>query len=373
MNDTKDDSVLIEEHTNSAGFVIGQAILNVEATLNSLSLDMIRLLTPALKEWSVREDVAAVVITGAGDRAFCAGGDIQALYQAISANHAQGEVVADYPFVFFEEEYRLDYLIHTFPKPVIALGHGIVMGGGLGIFGASTFRVVTEKSRLAVPEITIGLFPDAGASWTLRNMLPHHALFLGLTGSHVNAQDALVTGMATHVVTHDQRDSWLRDLLALPWTADPTLNTELLSKWIDAQPRPDLPESELSRVLKREIDYNDLGAEVAAIYALEGTSKWIDRGIANLRNGCPTTAGIVLEQLRRVPTMSLAECFRMELTVATHCAHNLDFAEGVRALLIDKDNAPNWQFADIETLPAAHVHSHFEPPWTQHPLADLGE
>ena len=123
---------------------------------------------------------------------------------------------------------------------------------------------------------------------------------------------------------------------------------------------------------ERDIHFDDLVGEVDAVYALEGTSPWIDRGIANLRNGCPTTAGIVLEQLRRVPAMSLEDCFRMELTVATHCAQNADFQEGVRALLIDKDNAPNWQYADIASLPMDHVLSHFEPPWPEHPLADLG-
>lgn len=371
MTEQNNSSVLIEEHSNSAGFVVGQATLNVESTLNSLSLEMIRLLTPALQDWSSREDVAAVVISGAGDRAFCAGGDIQALYHAIGANHAAGEVVDDYPYRFFEEEYRLDYMIHTFPKPIVTLGHGVVMGGGLGIFGASTFRVLTEKSRLAVPEITIGLFPDAGASWTLRNMSAHHAEFLGLTGSHVNAADALLTGIGTHVTTHAERHAWLRELLKLPWSAEAGANRELLANWLDTQPQPQLPESELSRVPERDINYEDLAGEAEAIYALEGTSAWIDRGITNLRNGCPTTAGIVLEQLRRVPSMSLAECFQMELTVATHCAQNTDFHEGVRALLIDKDNTPKWQYPDIATLPRSHVESHFEAPWPQHPLADL--
>jgi len=371
MTEVDNSCVLLTEHANSAGFVVAQATLNVEATLNSLSLEMIRLLMPALQDWAARDEVAAVVITGAGDRAFCAGGDIQALYHAIRANQAAGAVVDDYPFRFFEEEYRLDFYLHTYPKPIVCLGHGIVMGGGLGIFGASRFRVLTEKSRLALPEITIGLFPDAGASWTLRNMAAHHALFLGLTGSHANATDALLTGMGTHVVGHDDRHAWLRDLLDLAWTADPVANTALLSAWLGAQAQPELPASELSRLPERTIDYEDLQAEVQAIAALAGTSAWIDRGIANLQGGCPTTAGIVLEQLRRVPELTLAECFRMELTVATHCAQNLDFAEGVRALLIEKDNAPQWQYPEIATLPAAHVASHFVDPWSPHPLADL--
>ena len=365
-------AVVVSELPATSDLFVGHAMLNVEATLNSLSLEMIRLLHPVLEDWAGRDDIAGVIITAAGDKAFCAGGDIQALYHSISANHAAGEVVEDYPFRFFEEEYRLDYFIHTYPKPLLSLGHGIVMGGGLGILGGSQFRVLTEKSRLAVPEITIGLFPDAGASWTLKNMQPHHAEFLGLTGSHVNVTDALLTGMGTHVVEHERRGEVLDGLPGLPWTGDSGADAQMLSAWLEQMESPALPDSELKHVPERAIKYDDLAGEVAAITELAGRSKWVDRGIANLSSGCPTTAGIVLEQLARVADMSLADAFRMELTVATHCANNADFAEGVRALLIDKDGAPQWQFGSLDTLPREYVLSHFEAPWATHPLADLG-
>ena len=365
-------AVVVSELPAASGLFIGHAMLNVEATLNSLSLEMIRLLHAALEDWAGRDDIAGVIITAAGDKAFCAGGDIQALYHSISANHAAGEVVEDYPFRFFEEEYRLDYYIHTYPKPLVSLGHGIVMGGGLGILGASQFRVLTEKSRLAVPEITIGLFPDAGASWTLKNMQQHHAEFLGLTGSHVNAADALLTGMGTHVIEHGRRAELPNGMSGLPWTGDSSADAQMLSAWLEQMDAPPLPDSELIHVPQRTINHADLAGEVAAITELTGRSEWIDRGIANLTGGCPTTAGIVLEQLARVADMSLADAFRMELTVATHCANNADFAEGVRALLIDKDGAPQWRFGTIDALPREYVLSHFEPPWATHPLADLG-
>ncbi len=365
-------SVLIHEHGVAGGLRVGQAVLNVEATLNSLSLEMIRLLDAALQGWADREDVCAVIITAAGDKAFCAGGDIQALYHAISANHEAGSVVDDYPFRFFEEEYRLDFRIHTFPKPVLTLGHGIVMGGGLGVLGASKFRVLTERSRLAVPEITIGLFPDAGASWTLRNMQPNHAAVLGLTGGHVNAADGLVTGMGTHVVAHGEREEFLQRCLDLTWQGEQEADAAMLAAWLDASPAPELPPSELSAVPDLDFDYEDLTAAVATVAALAERSDWLGRGVNNLLNGCPATAGIVLEQLRRVPAMDLADTYRMELTVATHCAQNPDFREGVRALLIDKDNDPQWQYGSVEALPREYVLSHFEPPWPEHPLADLG-
>ena len=246
--------------------------------------------------------------------------------------------------------------------------------GGLGIFGASQFRVVTEKSRLAVPEITIGLFPDAGASWTLKNMAPHHAEFLGLTGSHVNASDALLTGMGTHAVAHDARAGWLDDLQRQTWSSDAEQNGVMLQAFLDAYDAPQLPAGELGVVPEHEIDYDDLLGEVSWIQQLAGTSDWVDRGIANLTNGCPATAGVVLEQLKRVAGMSLADALSHgAVTVATHCANNPDFAEGVRALLIDKDNAPAWRYGSVADLPRSYVISHFEEPWPQHPLADLGD
>jgi enoyl-CoA hydratase/carnithine racemase len=145
----------------------------------------------------------------------------------------------------------------------------------------------------------------------------------------------------------------------------------MLDEWLQSLPRAALPDGALSEVPERPSHYDDFGAEVAAVQSLAGRSEWIDRGLANLNHGCPTTAGIVVEQLRRVSNMSLAESYRMELTVATHCAHNPDFREGVRALLIDKDNSPAWHFPDLGSLDWEYVLSHFENPWPEHPLADL--
>ncbi len=133
-----------------------------------------------------------------------------------------------------------------------------------------------------------------------------------------------------------------------------------------------LPAGEIQQVPEHPIDYTDLAAQARHLLSLQGTSPWIDRGLANLQKGCPTTAGIVLEQLHRSAGMSLADMFRMEYNIASHCAINTDFAEGVRALLIDKDGAPKWQYADLQTLPRAHVLSHFEALQSPHPLADLG-
>ena len=365
------DSVLVAEINCGSDFVIGHAQLNVESTLNSLSLEMVRALVPALESWRHRDDIVAVLITAAGERAFCAGGDIQALYRAVSKNQDAGTTVDPYPYDFFAEEYRLDHALHTYPKPVMTLGQGIVMGGGLGIFGGSSHRVVTETSRLAVPEITIGLFPDAGGTWTLGRMPPAWASFLGMTGSHVNAADALACGLATHLVAQEHRLDVCAGLRDLRWSQDAEHNSQILSEYLSIQDEPTTAPSELQAVPLRDVVVDDLGREVAHLNELAGVSKWVDRGLNNLAKGCPTTAGIVLEQLRRVPELGLGDSFRLELNVATHCARNPDFREGVRALLIDKDNSPAWQFGSIESLDWAYVLSHFEPSWDVHPLADL--
>lgn len=365
--------VLTFEHETTGGRIVAEARLNSEATLNALSLEMIDLLMPAIGRWIGDERVVAVLLTGGGERAFSAGGDIQALYRAMGVNHQAGERVDDYPYDFFEREYRLDYRLHTCPKPLLALGHGVIMGGGLGIFSAADIRVVTENVRIALPEVTIGLFPDAGGSWLLKNLPEHQALFLGMTGSHLNAADALATGIGTHPVARADLDTLLPAILALPFSGESAADRRRLAGLLERQSPPEMPALELAAVPDKLHADDGLGDLVQAVRALSGTSAWVDRGIATMERGCPTTVGIVVEQIRRARTLDLAGCFRMEMTIATHCADNHDFSEGVRALLIEKDNQPVWQFGDLETLPAGYVNDHFVEPWPVNPLHDLEE
>ncbi len=369
LNDV-DASVVLKQHDASADYVVAEAMLNVVATLNSLSIEMIDILEPALKRWREDDRVACVLITGAGDRALCAGGDIQALYHAMSKNHEAGRIVDDYPFRFFEREYRLDYLIHTYPKPVVALGHGVVMGGGLGIFSGSQHRIVTERSRIAFPEVTIGLFPDAGGTWMLRNLARGVAMFLGCTGSHINGADAIEIGVATASVAGDARASVLMALQEVEYTGD-TIDASRIEASLRDLPRPVLPDAQVS-LIPQSMGVDGSYVDVCdRINALAGTSAWVDKGIEKMHSGCPTSIGVVIEQLRRAPELELADCFRLEMTVATHCARFEDFAEGVRTLLFDKDKQARWRYGDIAGLDPAHVIEHFDPPWTNNPLENL--
>lgn len=368
--------VLFSEHPSRGG-IVAQAHLNVPATLNALTLDAVAAMTPKMLDWAKRDDVVAVIVTGEGDKALCAGGDIQALYHAASENLQADHTVNDYPQRFFEAEYRLDYIMHCYPKPLLTLGHGIVMGGGYGLFSASNYRVLTERSRLAFPEITIGLFPDAGGTVVMRNLEPEMAALLTLTGSQVNATDALALGIGTHVISHDARTDFVAGLTSLPWQAGATEhNHQVLSAYIEQQAHTgEMPPSDVAGIDTKAIDLGSLSACVDSILAFEGASKWMDKGVASLRAGCPVTAGIIFRQLSLGPQLDLAQCFMTELAVATGCLSRPDFAEGVRALLIDKDLSPKWSVSAVTDVSDSLIDEHFVGFWEEagqpHPLADL--
>lgn len=365
------DLVRFLEHPASGGRIVAEARLDSEPTLNALSLEMIDLLHPHLRRWAQDDRVTAVLLSGAGTRAFSAGGDIQALYRAMQANHQAGERVDEYPYEFFEREYRLDYLLHTFPKPLVALGHGVIMGGGLGIFGAADIRIVTENVRIAMPEVTIGLFPDAGGTWLLKSLPEHQALFIGMTGAHLNAGDALASGIGTHAIARADLDDLVAEIAALDLSGVREEDLQSIAQFLENKSSIELPAVELDSLPAGLRADGGFRSAVAALAGMSGASAWVDKGIASMQRGCPATVGIVVEQIRRARDMDLADCFRMEMTIATHCADNHDFSEGIRALLIEKDNQPDWQFGDLQSLPEGYVLDHFEEPWPRNPLHDL--
>lgn len=372
--------VLFEEHETSNGYRIGVATLNAEKSLNSLTLEMIRLLDPQLRRWADDPQVVCVVLQGAGERAFCAGGDVRFLRNAILEHAA----AAPNPRAeaFFSEEYRLDHRIHTYLKPVLLWGSGIVMGGGLGLMAGASHRVVTETSRIAMPEITIGLYPDVGGTWFLPRMPGRIGLFLALTGTALNAHDALAVGLADYFVNAYERDALFDALSKAPWSdaaeANHTVLTRSLAPFVE-RARSALP---VSNVLKQQPQIETLtaGGElrevVARITAYDGEDGWLRKAGAALKAGSPTSAALIWELWRRAKHLSLADAFRLELIVSLQCCAHPDFAEGVRALLIDKDNAPRWTPSTLEAVTPAWIEAHFQAPWSvwanqSHPLADL--
>jgi enoyl-CoA hydratase/carnithine racemase len=376
-----ESQVLFDRIPTGAGKAVGVATLNQEKTLNSLSLAMIDLLADKLAEWRTDNDVAVVLIQGAGDRAFCAGGDIKDLYRSM-CEHPGGP--NPYAEAFFEREYRLDYVIHTFPKPVLAWGHGIVMGGGLGIAAACSHRVGTERSRFALPEITIGLFPDAGATWLLAHMPSHLAYFIAWTGCQLNAIDGRRVGFVDHLVPSSAREAVIAAMQQASWQGDAAQDaarlSDILGRFVAAD--DEFPTSVLDvhdDTIRRMVNASFRTPAPVAEFARqlgesEGLDPWFEKASTTLNAGCPTTAHLIAEQIRRSRGLTLKQTFMMELAMAIQCSRHPDFTEGVRALLIDRDNRPDWAYEGLAEVPAAWVEEHFVlPVGGEQPLADLAE
>ena len=374
--------VLFDLVPTQQGRTLGVVTLNTPATLNSLSLEMIDLLTPQLLAWRDDDDVVMVIFQSVSDKAFCAGGDIQALYQSM-LDHPGGP--NPYAESFFEREYHLDYLIHTYPKPTLVWGHGIVMGGGLGILGGCSHRIGTPTTRIALPEITIGLFPDAGATWFLGRMPAHWAYFVAWTGCQLNAQDGKYVGLIDYLIPIEQQPTVLEQLTIANWRSDAEVNKQQLGEMLGSFEisSDNFP---VSPLMSHEARVTSLMADVLATehpaaafaramkdFSLENPGdKFMARAASSINSGSPSTAQIIYEQIQRAPDLSLAQAFQMELVIAVQCSRHPDFAEGVRALLIDKDNQPAWHYPDLGAVPQSWVDAHFSAPWSVNPLMALG-
>lgn len=352
--------------------------LNSPRSLNALSGEMIELLYPKLKEWQVNKDVVAVFLQGEGEKAFCAGGDIVHMYNEMQANKGEFSPGIE---EYFTKEYQLDYLIHTFEKPFIVWGSGIVMGGGLGMMVGGSHRIVTESSRIAMPEISIGLYPDVGGSYFLNRMPDNCGLFLGLTGASINAADAIYCHLADFFVSNNAKDSLIKQLMQIDWQDSAVNNHEALSDLLtsfEEESNELLPDSKLTehKALINEVTkYEDLNDIVDAIVAVESEDKWFSRSQKSLKHGSPLSATLAFYQLQKGKSLSLADCFRMELNLSVKSGKFGEFVEGVRALLIDKDNSPKWSFSSIEMVDKKTIDWFFESKWSkeQHPLAGIDE
>lgn len=365
-------SVVFKVHKKGSGPGVAQATLDAPKTLNSVSLEMIQSLHIRLKEWESDPQIAAVLIDASGEKAFCAGGDIVRLYQGMKERDS-------YPEVFFEKEYRLDYLIHTFKKPILIWGHGIVMGGGLGIMQGGTLRIATEKTMMAMPEITIGLYPDVGASYFLRNCPSNSGFYLAITGTRVNGAEALWLDLADHFIAHEHKEAFCEKLFQATFHGNFEKDKTLLQKIAEdfsAKSLASLPEN----TIEKEIAFVEEIASCQSPQELDKKMKsfatlntWAQRGVDSFRKGSPSSLGIIFEQFRRGKTLSLKEAFQMEWNISVQCSRHPDFREGVRALLIDKDNDPKWTPKSIPELSSEWISEHFELPegYEQSPLEDL--
>ncbi len=354
------ESVVLFDHIPAAnGKRFGVATLNAPASLNALSVDMVRLLTPKLREWAADASVVGVLLQAAGEKAFCAGGDLRQLYQTLlDCGPARNTYAED----FFREEYELDHLIHTFPKPFLCWGHGIVMGGGVGLMAGASHRVVTLQSRIAMPEINIGLYPDVGGSWFLRRTPGRTGLFLALTAANINAADTLFVGLADVLVPQERKAQVLEAIAAAPWAGESKADRATLSRILaQAGEGTALPASKVREhydTINALMAGDDLLDIANRLRTLKHDDAWLQNAAIAFTKGAPSSIALSFELWQRVPRMSLAEVFRLEYWASLgFCAHK-DFAEGIRAVLVDKDRNPKWSPATLEEITPAFVEDH---------------
>ncbi|MDN5869656.1 MAG: enoyl-CoA hydratase/isomerase family protein [Nitrococcus sp.] len=360
-----DQPVLFKERSAKNGRKLGFARLNGERALNALSQAMINALRVRLAAWAEDPAIVCVVIEGSGAKAFCAGGDVIALYDSMRAHPGGPNPVAQR---FFETEYRLDYQIHTYPKPVLCWGHGIVMGGGLGLMAGASHRVVTETSHIAMPEVTIGLYPDIGATWFLNRMPGRVGLFLGLTGAALNAGDALFLGLADYFIRAEHRREIDTALAAVDWSEHPERNRSLLARLLrgfSETSRSACPESNVLAhrdLIDQVTDHYCLEDIIARLQPHAADDQWLSGSVNALVEGSPTSARVIFEQHRRGRFLSLKEAFMREIIMSVQFTRHHDFAEGIRALLIDRDRKPRWRPASLTEVTEASVEIYFTPP-----------
>ncbi|WP_372861814.1 enoyl-CoA hydratase/isomerase family protein [Psychrobacter sp.] len=393
---TSDAPVLFNTEATDCGHLIGIMTLNTPKSLNALSVEMCQLLSQQLEQWQGDEQVVALLLKGAGDKAFCAGGDIRKLYDSMSSD---APLPNPYATEFFGHEYRLYRQMHFYSKPLILWGDGIIMGGGMGLMAGCSHRLVTERTRFAMPEVTIGLFPDASGSWFLQRMPAKTGLFLGLTGAMCNGNDALLANLAEYPVASSDYDAVIQSLKQSDWQVaasrtdkcDNNSAHSIVSRVLAAQPIAELPASKLAihwqsiQQLMNSGGLGDIDALLQSDAALEkiGTEfandSWTQRAVDTYRHGCPATAALTYALYYKVTDLSLEQVLYLEANVAVHCAANPDFKEGVRALLIDKDRNPQWSRSLADCLSSegqAYIQQHFVNPYAtdEHPLGDwLGD
>lgn len=341
---------------------IGVITLTRPKALNSLTLGMIELMTPQLDAWATDDGVKAVVIRGEGEKAFCAGGDVRAVWeagrQAKETNSFVPGQPGQLPADFFREEYTLNRQIFRFPKPYIALIDGITMGGGVGLSAHGSHRVAGDRTVVAMPETAIGLFPDVGGSHFLSRLPGEMGVFLALTGERVKAADACVLGIATHYIPSDRQDRILEGLVAADWSEDAKLTVDAVLSGLADEPG----EATLA-AQQGEIDAAFSGESVEAIVAaLEASdSAFLKERLARFEAFSPTSMKLTLAQLRRGRELDFDACMTMEYRLSQACMAGHDFYEGIRALLVDKDRAPKWRPPTLAEVGDAEIEAMFAP------------
>lgn len=349
------EDILFERKGN-----VGHILLNRPKALNSLTLDMCEHLLPKLQEWSKEDAVRAVLVRGAGDKAFCAGGDVVRLCE-------DGRAGKPYPRDFWRTEYRCNTLIKHFPKPYIALVDGISMGGGVGLSEHGAMVVATERMMFAMPETGIGLFPDVGGSYFLPRLEGAIGMYLALTGRRLKGAECVGWGVADAYIPSDSVNA-LAEKLEAEATSDLAKIKEIVGTF--AAPAEAASIDEEREAIDKHFSKGSVEDILASLDADGG--EWAQAQAKTMRQKSPLSMKVTFRQIKEGANLNFADCMRMEWRLANRFAADHDFYEGVRALLIDKDNKPQWKPATLEDADEARVNAYFEPlPGDELDLSDI--
>jgi enoyl-CoA hydratase len=324
----------------------GRLSLNRPKAIHALDLDMVLAMTASLIEWLHDPQVEAVMIDHAEGRGFCAGGDVVAIARSTSGTGAAASA-------FFFNEYRLNHLLFTYPKPTIVFMDGVTMGGGVGISRPCRYRIATDRTLFAMPETSIGLFPDVGGGWHLSRLLGRLPQFLALTGARLDGAECFALGLATHYVAHEDVDQLKADIARDP---------DRIEAWLaHAQATPPPARIKANREKICRLFAADTLEGIMADLAAD-PSEWAGKELETLRRKSPTACKVSLRLLEASANMrDFAGEMGMEYALMSHVSHHPDFAEGVRALLVDKDNAPKWQPPTPEDVTETMIDDLFAP------------
>lgn len=327
--------------------------LNRPKALNALNISMIRTIYPQIKKWEQDPDTSLIIIKGAGEKAFCAGGDIRVITEAGKAGDSLAQD-------FFREEYTLNNAIGTCKKPYVALIHGITMGGGVGLSVHGHFRVATEKTLFAMPETAIGLFPDVGGGYFLPKLSGKIGYFLALTGFRLKGRDVHRAGIATHFIENEKMAALERDLTELK-----SPSKENVADLLDSYHKKCKLEEDREFVLNEHIE------KINSLFSAKSMEEIIQKlnqdgspfaltNLKTLAKMSPTSLKITLRQLSEGASLNLQDVFTMEYRLSQACMRGHDFYEGVRAVLIDKDQSPKWNPAALEEVTDEYLDSCFK-------------
>lgn len=342
--------------------------------LNALSLEMLKSMRSLFDDWANDPSIYAVVSQGSGEKAYCAGGDVRGLYNSVTG--AGPRVHED----FFQTEYTLNYQMHRFlkntGKPYIAMMDGIVMGGGMGVSQGATLRIVGDRTKMAMPETKIGLFPDVGGTYFLSRATDATGLYLGLSSNVINGADAIHAKLADLYMSRDAQTSFLGGLDKMDWSSNPLGDVVRLAKQL-ATPDASIPASPLASVgdtlAKSFAGKPNVPAIIDALNNAPQQHEWAAKTAHDLGLRSPTLMEVTKRQIANGGKLALADCLRREYNMMMQVFDHPDVVEGIRALAIDKDNQPKWSPAALSDVTAGMIDAFFAPRWRpqDHPLANL--